>query len=219
MPIHMASWILFALLLILPSPLCMRFAASAVTAPLSAMNPFTCSLFQSTTCNSILYQSNDLQKEDIAVYYSVNATDIKNITNGSKQDYLVPVPCSCQNVNGTTAFFYDTVYTVKVGDTFVNVSSQYYSGQAWPVGGEEGAFIPEAEVPIHLLCGCVQNDAEVVVTYTVQQQDTLSKIGDNLSAQVSKIQSLNTNLAQNSTYIEAGWVLFVPMEKNGTSTP
>lgn len=108
---------------------------------------------------------------------------------------------------------------MKKDDSFVNVSADYYSGQAWPDGGEVGSYIPGAQVPVHLLCGCVQSEAEIVVTYTVQKQDTLSEIGDDLSAEVSKIQGLNTNLARNSTYIEADWVLFVPMEINGIPVP
>ncbi|KAL8089455.1 hypothetical protein AgCh_039062 [Apium graveolens] len=192
----------------------MKTAASDANG-LAAMNPFTCSLNDSQTCLSMLYQSNDLQREQIAVYYSVNASDVWNITNGNKQDYLVLATCSCKNINGTIAYFYDTVYTVKENDSFPNVSAQYYSGQAWPVGGEGGSFITGAKVPIHLLCGCVPADGKglpiAVVTYTVQQQDTLSKIADRLSSQVDLIQMLNTNLAHNSTYIEAGWVLYVPL--------
>ncbi|KAK1357067.1 LysM domain-containing protein [Heracleum sosnowskyi] len=211
MPTYMASWILFALFLIL---LCMRSADSTANGQLAALNPFTCSSNSSNdpqTCRSLLYQSNDLQKEQIAVYYSVNASDILNITNGNKQDYLVPVPCSCKNVNGTIAYFYDTVYTVKEYDTFVNVSADYYSGQVWRVGGEEGSFIPGTKVPIHLLCGCVRYSAMIIVTYTVQQLDTLSEIADKLHSAVDLIQILNINLAHNSTYIEADWVLFVPL--------
>lgn len=210
MPTYKASWILFALFLIPPSPLCMRFAASTANAQLAAMNPFTCSSIDRQTCRSMLYHSNDLQKEQIAVYYSVNASDILNITNGNKQDYLVVAPCSCKNVNGTIAYFYDTVYTVKENDSFANVSAQYYSGQVWPVGGEEGSYIPGTEVPIHLLCGCVRNVRIIMVTYTVQQLDTLSKIADKLNSEVALILMLNPNLAHNSTYIEAGWVLLVP---------
>lgn len=215
----MASWNLLALLFFLPLPqsLCTRFAVSADQLP--TMNPLNCSLGQSKTCSSILYQSNGLQKEEIEGYYRVNASDIKNVTNGNKQGYLVQVPCSCKNVNGTIAYFYETVYKVKKDDSFVNVSADYYSNQAWPDGGELGYYKPDAEVPVHLLCGCVQSEAEIVVTYTVQKQDTLSKIGEELSAEVSKIQGLNTNLARNSTYIEADWVLFVPMEINGIPVP
>lgn len=221
MPTSMASWNLLALLFLLPLPttLCIRISASNIRDQSASMYPLTCS-DQIKTCNSILYQSNGLQKEQIATYYSVNVSDIKPFTYANKQeDYLVSVPCSCKNVSGTVGYFYDTVYEVKPNDAFVNVSAQIYSGQAWPVGGEERLYVPEKQVPIHLLCGCVQNDAEVVVTYTVQQQDTLSNIGTKLSAQVSKIQSLNIILTRDPTYIDVGWVLFVPMEKNGIPAP
>lgn len=205
-------------LLHLPTTLCTSSVTSDTIKQSVSMYPMTCS-DQIKNCSVILYQNNGLQKEEIATYYSVNVSDIKPFTYATRQDYFVTVPCSCKNVSGTVGYFYDTVYVVKPGDSFVNVSAQIYSGQAWPVGGEEGIYVPGKQVPIHLLCGCVQDDAEVVVTYTVQEQDTLSKIGTKLSAEVSKIQSLNMILAQDPTYINVGWVLFIPREKKGIPAP
>ncbi|KAF8016499.1 hypothetical protein BT93_H1882 [Corymbia citriodora subsp. variegata] len=68
---------------------------------------------------------------------------------------------------------------------------------------------------MYLLCGCVEGDSQTVVTYSVQQHDTLTNIADLLSAELSSIQSMNPDLIQNSNSIGVGWVLFVPMESKG----
>lgn len=95
-----------------------------------------------------------------------------------------------------------------------------YSGQAWKVGGEEEHYTAGDNVTMHLLCGCVENDSQIVVTYTVQYSDTLSSIGDLLSAQVNGIEKLNTYLAPNPSYVDIGWLLYVPKElKNLSSLP
>ncbi|XP_059636018.1 lysM domain receptor-like kinase 4 [Cornus florida] len=181
------------------------------------MFPFNCSVIVKT-CNSLLYHNNGLQEEQIASYYSVNTSQIKPISHGNKQDYLVSVPCSCKDVNGTVAYFYDTLYKVQPNDTFFNVSNQIYSGQAWNDGGEQH-FVAGEEFPMHLLCGCVGSESQIVVTYTVQQGDTLVGISTQLSAKISDIENMNRNLIQNPGFIDVGWVLFVPMENNGTTVP
>ncbi|XP_059636019.1 lysM domain receptor-like kinase 3 [Cornus florida] len=182
------------------------------------MFPFKCSN-NIKTCSSILYHSNGLQEEQIAYYYSVSTSQITPISHGNKKDYLVTVPCSCKQVNGTLAYFYDTFYKVQPNDIFYNVSRQIYSGQAWMVGGEESSFVAGDEFPMHLLCGCVESDTHIVVTYAVQQGDTLADISTLLSAKISDIESMNRNLTQNPSFIDVGWVFFVPAEKNGVIAP
>ncbi|KAF8399752.1 hypothetical protein HHK36_015623 [Tetracentron sinense] len=179
------------------------------------MYPFTCTT-HIQTCNSYLYHiSKGLNKEKIASFYSVNTSQIKEITHDTQKDYLVQVPCTCKDVNGTSGYFYDTSYTVRQGDTFVNVTGEIYSGQAWEVGGDELLFVAGNVVPIHLICGCLEGNSQMVVTYTVQDGDTLLGIADLLSARLSQIKSLNGKLTQKPGYIDIGWVLFVPMEQNG----
>ncbi|KAI3698493.1 hypothetical protein L2E82_42080 [Cichorium intybus] len=173
--------------------------------------PFTC-IQQSTTCKSILYQHNQLTKNNISSLYSVNTSQIHTITHGDKQDYLVTVPCYCQNVNNTVAYFYNTIYSVTPGDTFSNVSDQFYSGQAWDEGT---SFKANTNATMHLLCGCTKSDSQVMVTYTVQEMDTLPDIARLLSAEVSEIEDVNKGFLQKPGFIEVGWVLFVPMYKNG----
>ncbi|KAK3028187.1 hypothetical protein RJ639_039470 [Escallonia herrerae] len=214
----MASWNLLALLFLLPLPSTLRTVASDDSIQLNSMYHYPCSE-RIPACSSVLYQNNGLRKEQIASYYSVNTSEIKSISHANKQDYLVTVPCSCQNVNGTTGYFYETQYDVQPNDTFTNVSSQIYSGQAWRVGDEEKTYVPNITVPIHLLCGCAERDSQIVVTYTVQQHDTISDIGTLLSAQISEIEKLNKILTRNPAYIDVNWVLYVPSEKNGIPAP
>ncbi|KAK2977464.1 hypothetical protein RJ640_016092 [Escallonia rubra] len=214
MPRSMASWNLLALLFLLPLPSTLRTVASDDSIQLNPMYHYPCSE-RILACSSVLYQNNGLRKEQIASYYSVNTSEIKSISHANKQDYLVTVPCSCQNVNGTTGYFYKTQYDVQPNDAFVNVSSQIYSGQAWRIGDEEKTYVRNSTVPVHLLCGCPERDSQIVVTYTVQQHDTISDIGILLSAQISEIEKLNKILTRNPAYIDVNWVLYVPSEKNG----
>ncbi|KAF8408285.1 hypothetical protein HHK36_007434 [Tetracentron sinense] len=207
------------LLLILPlfTALFTRALSSNVFVKSNLMYPSTCTE-HIQTCNSYLYHiSKRHNSEQIPSFYSVNTSQIKHITHGTKQDYLVQVPCTCKDVNGTKGYFYETSYKVQSGDTFVKVTSEIYSGQAWEVG--EVLLVAGDVIPIHLVCGCLEGDSQVVVTYTVQEDDTLLGIANLLSTELSRIESLNRRLTQNPGYIDVGWVLFVPMEKNGIRPP
>lgn len=185
----------------------------------SVIVPFQCSA-KIVTCNASLYHiSNGLQKEKIASFYSVNPSEIKPIKYSHKEDHLINVPCSCKNISGTSGYFYDTVYKVKPSDIFYDVSNNIYSGQALSVKEEQVKFSPGAHFPIHLPCGCVDSNSQLVATYTVQEKDTLTDISTLLSAKIENIESMNKNLIQNPSFIVLGWVLFVPMEKNGLKNP
>lgn len=174
------------------------------------MYPFTCSEIQS--CSALLYQHNGYQVDIVASLYSVNASAIKPIPYADRQDYLVSVNCLCQNVEGTRGYFYDVVYEPKHGDIFYEVSNQNFSGQVWS-NGNTSLNVGENKT-LHLLCGCVEIESQVVVTYTVQPTDTLSYIANLLSAQIDGIEKLNTYL-KTPDFIKEGWLLYVPMEKYG----
>nr|AZL93826.1 LysM receptor kinase [Ceanothus thyrsiflorus] len=180
------------------------------------MSPFSCSS-QIKTCNASLYHINygTFREDQIAAFYSVNVSQMKPISN--KPDYLITVPCSCKTIGGTTGYFYDTVYKVEPGDTFEDVSAQVYSGQAFNVGTQK--LMPETDLTMHLLCGCVESYSQTVATYTVQLHDTISSIATLLSAKVENVVSMNRNMTENPAFIDIGWVLFVPMEKNGIENP
>lgn len=180
------------------------------------MHPFTC-LDKIQSCNALLYQHNGYQVDNIASLYSVNASQIMPIPYAERQDYLVSVNCLCQNVEGTQGYFYDVVYKPRGGDILFEVSNQNFSGQVWSTG-VNASLTPEINKTLHLLCGCVDTDSQVVVTYTVQPSDTLSSIATLLSAEVDGIEKLNTYL-KTPDFIKEGWLLYVPMEKYGLPSP
>lgn len=191
---------------------------SLITVKTSLISPLNCSIHKAQTCDAFLYHiSVGLTTDQIAFYYSVNTSQIKPIAHNNKIDYLISVPCGCKDVDGTIGYFYNTSYKVLGGDTFENVTNRIYSGQVWKIG-DENLTAWEA-VPFNLPCGCVEEDSQVVVTYTVQDHDTLSGIGSGLSAKVDGIEKLNTILTKNPSYIDVGWVLLIPMEKNGIPPP
>lgn len=112
-------------------------------------------------------------------------------------------------------YFYNASYVVQENDTFVNVSSQIYSGQAYMLGDEESTFQSGSTVPMYIMCGCVDKADQIVVTYTVQHQDTLLGIAKDLWSDISWIENINTILNNNADFINLGWILFVPMNLNG----
>ncbi|KAM1859518.1 hypothetical protein ACFX13_011809 [Malus domestica] len=63
-----------------------------------------------------------------------------------------------------------------------------------------------------------KSQSQIVVTYTVQELDTVSDIGTLLSAKIKNIEDMNKNTTENPSFIVVGWVLFVPVEKNGFRT-
>ncbi|XP_010100381.2 lysM domain receptor-like kinase 3 [Morus notabilis] len=181
----------------------------------SLMYPFNCSL-QFRTCNASLYHTNDgFTKEQLASFYKVNTSQIKSIMHANKEDFLINVPCSCSSIHGIIGYFFDVLYAVQLNDTFLDVSAKFYNGQAWNFEEELQYFQAGTNFTMHLLCGCSESDSQIIVTYTVQDHDTLSDIATLLSARLSNLVRLNGNLADNPAYIEPGWVLYVPTEKNG----
>ncbi|KAJ6689073.1 hypothetical protein OIU85_005481 [Salix viminalis] len=178
------------------------------------MYPFTCSDSEVIRiCNASLYHTNydGLQKEQLASIYGVSPSRIISISSASRQDYLVTVPCSCKNINGTVGYFYDAIHNVSQGEMFFNVSARIFNGQAWWVEDEARLFNPGYNSSMHLLCGCTRSKSQIVVTYTVQLHDTLSDISSRLSSTVGGIQSMNINLIKNPSSINVDRVLFVPM--------
>ncbi|CAI0390379.1 unnamed protein product [Linum tenue] len=206
-----ASQLLFLLINAAPPP---------NSSPSLTMYPFNCSQSTTTTCNASLYHATSLGRHDstrqIATYYSVNETQLHPITGiHNRQDYLVTVPCSCGTVSGTTAYFHAVNYAVQQGDTFSDVSAEVYSGQVWVVGDEKQRFVAGNNVTMNLVCGCLdgkgteEEEGEVIVTYTVEDGDTLAGIADRFQASLSRVVGLNELLTQNPGFIDVGWVLYV----------
>ena len=194
-----------------------RVFAFQISIKTTYLAPVSCSE-KIRTCTASLYHiSHGFRLEEMASFYSVISSQIKPIMYGTKQDYLITVPCSCKNTTDLSGYyFYDTTYKVRQGDIFVNISNLIYSGQALLVNG---TLYPDENLPIHIPCGCSENEAQRVVTYTVQPNDTAETISLLLNATLPAMLSMNTILAQNPAFIDVGWVLYVPLELNGVPPP
>ncbi|XP_003530632.1 lysM domain receptor-like kinase 3 [Glycine max] len=189
-----------------------RVFASEVSIKTTNLSPLNCSS-KIRTCNASLYHiSQNLTIEQIASFYSVISSQITPIMHGIKQDYLIRVPCSCKNTSGLSGYFYDTTYKVRPNDTFANISNLIFSGQAWPVNH---TLQPNETLAIHIPCGCSESKSQVVVTYTVQPNDTPMMIANLLNSTLADMQNMNKVLAPNIEFIDVGWVLFVPKESKG----
>lgn len=193
-----------------------RISAFEVSIKTSVIAPLNCSA-NIKTCNAFLYHiSHNHTVEEIATFYSVSSSQINPIMYRTRQDYLITVPCSCKKTDELSGYFYDTTYTVRPNDIFSNISDLIYSGQAWPV---TGTLFPEDHLSIHIPCGCSENESQIVVTYTVQQNDTQTTIANLLNSTRAGILSMNIILDKNTGFIDLGWVLFVPKELKGLRVP
>ena len=208
---HLLTFLTIPLLVTLPG---IFYAAAEVY-----MFPFACSEIKK--CDAFLYHVDSIiEKDEVASYYSVDSSTFRPISHGKSPDYLIPVPCSCEDLgNGTKGYFYDAPFTVEEHDTFANVSARIYNGQALQVGGEGKNFNAGETVSMHLLCGCIESQSRTTVTYTVQQGDTLSDIATLLSSNINDIQSLNGNLTADPNVIKTGYVLYVPMPNDRIPAP
>ncbi|KVH98924.1 Protein kinase, catalytic domain-containing protein [Cynara cardunculus var. scolymus] len=164
------------------------------------MYPLTCSNYNHT-CDSYLYHiSKGHKPEEIASFYSVNASRIMPMKHNSDIDYLVSVKCRCeQDDSGHGYYLYNSVYERKPGESVEYISDEYYSGQVWKFGGED-----EEELTVRLVCGCIENEAQEVVTYTIQSKDTLIGISDLLSAKEAEVENLNKILTKDPNYMDVG---------------
>ncbi|AQK91789.1 lysM domain receptor-like kinase 3 [Zea mays] len=114
-----------------------------------------------------------------------------------------------------TAFFHDTQYEVEPGDTPDNVKSNNFSGLAMNVG-DGRTLIAGTTIAVHLPCGCSSTAPEGVLSYSVQEEDTLSTIASLFSSRQQDILNLNPIL-RNADFIRTGWILFIPMGVAGSS--
>nr|XP_043638603.1 lysM domain receptor-like kinase 3 [Erigeron canadensis] len=171
--------------------------------------PLTCSNY-THTCDSYLYHiSKGHNIEEIASFYSVNPSKITPIKHNTNIDYLVSVQCACKKDNSSDDYYmYDSAYKRKPGESVNYITDEYYSGQVWNVSG-----VDEEELTVHLVCGCVEDESQNVVTYAIQAEDTLIGVSELLNAKEREVENLNKVLTKDPNYIDVGWVLFVPMEK------
>uniref|UniRef100_A0A0E0FMW3 Protein kinase domain-containing protein n=1 Tax=Oryza nivara TaxID=4536 RepID=A0A0E0FMW3_ORYNI len=188
-------------------------------ASLPEWQPMPCnSVSVNPLCNSYLYvtpEGRNLSK--VASDFSGNASLFQRITRLSgSEDLLVNVPCVCEAINSTmTGLFHDSNYTVKAGETGDFINSKTFSGLALNVGDGHNPG-REEKLIIHLPCGCSSTAPEGVLSYAVQDGDTLGNIASLFRSSWKDILDLNPRVA-NPDFIKPGWILFIPMGVAGPS--
>uniref|UniRef100_A0A0E0JJW3 Protein kinase domain-containing protein n=1 Tax=Oryza punctata TaxID=4537 RepID=A0A0E0JJW3_ORYPU len=188
-------------------------------ASLPEWQPMSCnSVSVNPLCRSYLYvtpEGRDLS--EVASDFSGNASLVQRITRLSgSEDLLVNVPCVCEAINATmTGLFHDSNYTVKGGDTGDIINSKTFSGLALNAGDGHRPNIDERLI-IHLPCGCSSTAPEGVLSYAVQDGDTLGNIASLFRSSWKDILDLNPRVT-NPDFIKPGWILFIPMGVAGPS--
>ncbi|CAL4949342.1 unnamed protein product [Urochloa decumbens] len=187
------------------------------TAALTARwQPMHCDASINPSCNSFLYATSEGRSlSKIAAVFNANASFLQPIKRPSGVvDVLVGVPCTCEAINDTmTALFHDTEYKVETDDTPNTVKSKIFSGLAMNVG-DGRALISADTITVHLPCGC--SSAKVLLSYAVQEEDSLPKIASLFRTRVEDILYWNSKLGD-PNILQPGWILFVPMGVDGSS--
>ncbi|EAY74457.1 hypothetical protein OsI_02346 [Oryza sativa Indica Group] len=188
-------------------------------ASLPEWQPMPCnSVSVNPLCNSYLYVTPEGRNlSEVASDFSGNASLFQRITRLSgSEDLLVNVPCVCEAINSTmTGLFHDSNYTVKAGETGDFINSKTFSGLALNVGDGHNPG-REEKLIIHLPCGCSSTAPEGVLSYAVQDGDTLGNIASLFRSSWKDILDLNPRVA-NPDFIKPGWILFIPMGVAGPS--
>ncbi|KAK3160994.1 hypothetical protein QOZ80_1BG0070200 [Eleusine coracana subsp. coracana] len=170
------------------------------------------------SCRSFLYVTPEGRNlSTIVSVFNGNASLIQPIKRFSGlEDLLVGVPCICEAINDTmTALFHDTEYLVEQDDTPLTVNTNKFSGLAMNVG-DGNNLTANRKITVHMPCGCSSTAPYGVLSYAVQEGDTLSNIASLFRSSSQDILNLNPSLT-NPDFIKPGWILFVPMGVAGSS--
>lgn len=153
----------------------------------------------------------------IVSIFNGNASLIQPINRLSVlEDLLVGVSCVCEAINDTmTALFHDTEYRVEQHDTPGTLNAKKFSGLAMNVGDGKSLSVND-NITIHMPCGCSTTASHGVLSYAVQEGDTLRNIESLFRSNARYILNLNPSLI-NADFIKPGWILFVPMGVAGSS--
>ena len=170
------------------------------------------------SCNSFLYVTPEGRNlSEIVSVFSGNSSLTRPIKRHSgSEDLLVGVSCMCEAINDTlSAFFHDTQYKVDQGNTPDTVKINKFSGLAMNIGDGK-VLITNETITVHLPCGCSPTASDGVLSYAVQEEDTLSTIASVFGSSSQDILNLNPSVT-NPDFIKPGWILFIPMGVTGSS--
>ena len=180
-----------------------------------SMNPPSCS------SSSFLYATSEGRNlSEIAAVFNATASTTALLwpikRPSGAVDVLVAVPCACEVINATmSALFHDTRYVVKPGDTPDKVNRGIFSGLAMNFG-DGYPLISGNTITVHLPCGCSSAASKGVVSYAVQEEDTLPKIASLFRSTSRDILNLNPSLV-NPDFVKPGSILFVPIGVDDSS--
>ncbi|KDP40268.1 hypothetical protein JCGZ_02266 [Jatropha curcas] len=138
------------------------------------------------------------------------------------QSLFVPLSCSCNTVNITTGVFYSYAnlsYTIKKGDTFYMVSTNYFQNLTTYQSVEvvNPTLVPTnlsigQNVIFPIFCMCpnqtqLQNQVNYLISYVFQPSDNLSLVASRFGVERQSIIDVNGNRTQPFDTI------FIPLNK------
>ncbi|CAK7353648.1 unnamed protein product [Dovyalis caffra] len=147
---------------------------------------------------SLYYVPNTMRSlDETASLFNVE----NDVVNRTIDGFLIMINCSCLAEHRFFTWHMD--YKVQKGDTWKSISSQF---GLFVVAMPEMVLIPSVIVTLDVLCGCSKNAD--VVTYKVQNGDTLYTICSRFKANATKTATLNG--LENPEIIHEGDILFIP---------
>jgi hypothetical protein len=124
------------------------------------------------------------------------------------QPLFVPLSCSCNPINSTSISSANITYTIKEGNTFYIVSTEYFQNLTTYQSVElfNPTLIPElldigVEVIFPIFCKCpnqtqLQNKVNYLVSYVFQPSDNLSSVASTFGVETQSIVDVNGNNIQ-----------------------
>ncbi|KAF9677664.1 hypothetical protein SADUNF_Sadunf08G0131000 [Salix dunnii] len=124
------------------------------------------------------------------------------------QPLFVPLSCSCNTINRTSISFANITYTIKAGNTFYIVSTEYFQNLTTYQSVElvNPTLIPEkleigVQVIFPIFCKCpnrtqLQNKVNYLVSYVFQPSDNLSSVASTFGVETQSIVDVNSNNIQ-----------------------
>ena len=175
-------------------------------------------------CSAYLYYnlSFNQSRADVASLFTVDLSDItpdparKTNTQDSSQGLFIRVNCSC--LIPSFSYFANSSYLSANEMPSSDIVSGPYENLAWAqayantsMNSTNGIVPKGANVPISLLCGCLDNtrDFGFLLSYVVKPNDTLSGLVTRFGSSISSIVTLNN--ISNENVLNENRVYFLPI--------